>query len=386
MRLASLFALGLALALPARAQSPSNDRFDQAIPVVPGQTTYTGSNVGASAEADASNPTASCQPADGGNSVYWSFRPAVDGQVAFDFRGSSFDTVATLLDGFSFDEVGCDDDGLPGDGDVTSILIADVLRDYVYVVRVTGFSGASGDIVMDVVPADPAMLGQPASDPSDAYILPLTAEGVYTESNVGASSDLGEATPSCQANDGGNSIWRTFVAAADGVATFDLSGSSFDTVLTAHPMSFSGPGAEIGCDDDSGVGLQSLLSFPVQSGLEYAVRVGGYNGQEGQIEMAYSLAPPVATEATPTGGAGLTVAPSVVSEAAQVELDLPAAEAVTVELFSVTGRRVAVLHDGDAAAGRLALRLDASALPAGAYVVRAVGETVRLTERLTVVR
>jgi hypothetical protein len=47
---------------------------------------------------------------------------------------------------------------------------------------------------------------------------------------------------------------------------------------------------------------------------------------------------------------------------------------------------VAVLHDGVLAAGTHALRLGASALPAGVYVVRATTAADVVSRRLTVVR
>ena len=45
-----------------------------------------------------------------------------------------------------------------------------------------------------------------------------------------------------------------------------------------------------------------------------------------------------------------------------------------------------MLHDGVAPAGELALTADASALPAGVYAVRVAGETMRASQRITVVR
>lgn len=390
MRLSTLLAatLGLAFTLPAAAQSPPpNDRFDQAIPIVVGQDAYTGSNVDAFAETDASNPTASCQSSDAGNSVYWAVRSSTDGNITMDLRGSSFDTVVTLLDGFSFAEIGCDDDGIPGDGDTTSILTAPVLAGFVYLIRVTGFNGADGDIAMEVTASDGATL-QTASDPGSLYELPLTDFGSYIESNIGATLQAGEVAPSCQSNYGA-SIWRRFVAPSSGPVTIDLRGSSFDTVLNVYSFSSGLPTDEIGCDDDGIPGdgdLASILEFDAVAGTEYMVRISGFSDRTGDVMMTISDGPFVASEETPEGTVALNVAPNPVAASARVALDLPVAQAVSVELFDVRGRRVATLHEGEAAAGRLDLPVDASALPAGVYIVRVAGETVQLTERFTVAR
>ena len=67
-------------------------------------------------------------------------------------------------------------------------------------------------------------------------------------------------------------------------------------------------------------------------------------------------------------------------------LTLDAAQSVRVDVIDALGRTVATLHDGVTPAGDLTMDLDASRLPAGVYVVRAAGESVRASQRLTVAR
>jgi hypothetical protein len=59
---------------------------------------------------------------------------------------------------------------------------------------------------------------------------------------------------------------------------------------------------------------------------------------------------------------------------ARLTLELPVAGVVRAEAFDALGRRLAVLWDGPAPAGPLALALDGTALAPGAYVVRVVSE------------
>lgn len=96
----------------------------------------------------------------------------------------------------------------------------------------------------------------------------------------------------------------------------------------------------------------------------------------------------VAGEAAPAAAtSALTVSPNPAVRIASVRLVPSADGAVSVALFDVTGRRVAVLYEGSASAGAaLVLPVDVSRLPVGVYVVRAVGTGAALAQRLTVVR
>jgi len=98
---------------------------------------------------------------------------------------------------------------------------------------------------------------------------------------------------------------------------------------------------------------------------------------------------PVDAEAAPlAGGVALSSAypnPFVSKTAFTLRVDVP--QTVRVEAFDVLGRRVAVLHDGPVPSDiPLRLTFDAATLPAGLYVVRATGETVSATRRITLSR
>lgn len=91
-------------------------------------------------------------------------------------------------------------------------------------------------------------------------------------------------------------------------------------------------------------------------------------------------------EAAPAdGGFELqNVSPNPSSAELRVVLSLPAAETMRLDVLDMLGRRVAVLHSGEMAAGTHVLRLDTSRLPGGVYVVRASGATSTRTQRITV--
>jgi hypothetical protein len=65
---------------------------------------------------------------------------------------------------------------------------------------------------------------------------------------------------------------------------------------------------------------------------------------------------------------------------------LPVGETVRLEVFDVTGRRVATLVDGPVPAGVHEVRFDAAALPSGVYLYRIEAGTFQRTHRMTLVR
>ena len=135
-----------------------------------------------------------------------------------------------------------------------------------------------------------------------------------------------------------------------------------------------------------GVTLETTLPFDLVR-LEVGALDDGTT--DNLVDVFFPLLPILNATASETGpdGSGLAVrvAPNPVSGDARVALTAEAGPA-RVELFDALGRRVAVLHDGVAPAGRLPHVLDASGLPTGAYVVRVRGEAGAVSRTVTVAR
>ena len=96
----------------------------------------------------------------------------------------------------------------------------------------------------------------------------------------------------------------------------------------------------------------------------------------------------VADEAGPAAGAlALSAAtPNPTRGTARLTAHLATPSGVDVGLYDALGRRVATLAQGTQPAGDLVLDVDASALPAGVYVVRLRADGAQATARLSVVR
>ncbi len=87
------------------------------------------------------------------------------------------------------------------------------------------------------------------------------------------------------------------------------------------------------------------------------------------------------------GALGLEVGPNPVTRGtAQVRFTLPASGRAAVRVYDALGREVATLADGALAAGAQTLVWDASALPAGLYVVRVETDGGAASRRVAVAR
>lgn len=105
-------------------------------------------------------------------------------------------------------------------------------------------------------------------------------------------------------------------------------------------------------------------------------------------EWAVGYALPVSGEdgAAPLAARLSNAYPNPFRESTTLNLDVPTAGEVTVEVVDLLGRRVLLLHEGHATAGSQTLELDGARLAPGVYLVRASGVDFQLVQRVTLVR
>ena len=101
--------------------------------------------------------------------------------------------------------------------------------------------------------------------------------------------------------------------------------------------------------------------------------------------VAVLTAQATSAEGVPDAGLSLAI-PNPVRGAATVAYGVTTAGSARVAVYDLLGREVAVLVDGPMSAGEQTAALDASALAAGAYVVRLETEAGALSRTVTVVR
>ncbi len=123
----------------------------------------------------------------------------------------------------------------------------------------------------------------PFNLPDDcANALPL-CPGTVFGNTIGATND---GRSSCSPNPERNrDVWYVYTPATDGQVTIDGCGSSFSFFLSAHDGCPGGVANEIACDFDSCGGLWPTMTFDVQAGHPYYIRVNGFN----DVEINYQL-------------------------------------------------------------------------------------------------
>jgi choice-of-anchor B domain-containing protein len=91
-------------------------------------------------------------------------------------------------------------------------------------------------------------------------------------------------------------------------------------------------------------------------------------------------------DAVPEGFTLSPAYPNPFNPTTTFRVTLPAAQPLTVAAYDVLGRRVATLHEGPLPAGVHPFTFDASGLPSGTYVLRAVGATGQQTRTVTLAK
>jgi hypothetical protein len=169
------------------------------------------------------------------------------------------------------------------------------------------------------------------------------------------------------------------------IAQFDLDGDDPETVFTQ---------ADFLADPDiAGAGVTEYT--PAGTGNGYMDYIEGelflagsssFDGTPGifSVEVLSGLAN---EPETPAPVFALDVQPNPMAGAGTVRVTVGVPQALEVVAYDALGRRAALLFRGQAMAGvPVTVRLDGRTLPAGVYVVRAVGEAGAAVQRVTVVR
>ncbi len=201
----------------------------------------------------------------GGADRIVAFTPPTDGDYTLDTFGSDYDTglaVFTSCDPAS--EVDCNDDT----GGVQSELLLNLTAGTPVFVAVDGFSGATGNWVLNIqslacVDADAgSVLGTPAA----------------TGSTVGGDDDL---TISCALGGGADTV-ATFTAPASATYVFNTENSAYDTALALFDS--CGAGTELACNDDT-VGTTSEVTLAMTAGQTVLVVIDGFLGATGAFDL-----------------------------------------------------------------------------------------------------
>lgn len=158
-----------------------------------------------------------------------------------------------------------------------------------YTVVVSNRAGAieSGPAILTIADIAPLELADRFADRRTF----TSASGIGIASNDGATAETGE--PRHAGKSGGKSLWMTWQAPADGIATFGTEGSSFDTLLAVYTgtnfVEFGQRANQVANDEDRGGFLTSRLTFNARQGVAYHVAVDGFAGAAGVLVLSWNL-------------------------------------------------------------------------------------------------
>lgn len=118
------------------------------------------------------------------------------------------------------------------------------------------------------------------------------AVDVFEGANTGFSNTAGSGTDDAEAScqpDSNQDIWFVYTASCTGPVLVTTTGSTMapsnDSVLSVYS---SCGGSELACDDDSGPGLLSALTFNATLGNMYFIRVAGFQNNAGGVTVNIS--------------------------------------------------------------------------------------------------
>lgn len=275
---------------------PANDDCAGALPIVDGTN----------GPFDNRNSTDSfpwpCE-ATAGSDVWFVYTATCTGVASFDTctNTANFDPVLEVFDGTcnTLNSLGCDDDGC---NDLYPHVVAPVVQGGTYFVRVGGWAQRQGSFDVVVRCATPL--------PNDECTGALP---IFSGDNGPYSNRLATTSPEFwPCGQGGSDLWFSYRASCSTLITVGLCGAAtnFDTVLEVLSGS-CGNLISQGCNDDActTVRRSSQLSFQSVAGMQYFIRVGGYDGKRGEFEIGLSLtgAGSITTHGTGCGNVNLSI-------------------------------------------------------------------------------
>jgi len=218
--------------------------------------------------------SSTCEFAAAGD-VYWLFTSPTTGTATINTCGSDFDTVLSIHSGCpatTANQITCNDQSLSCSNVNNSFLSFNATQGTTYIVRVVGWNGLRGNVVLNVdAPA------RATADSCGAGATPLV-EDVET---IGS---LYDNTPSSQSDScGGNSAqrdaWYRFISPESGTLTVTTCGSrnflsngveGVDTVISLFDACAAG---EIACNDQAGGPCGTSSIFDSTTSIAYAGNV-----------------------------------------------------------------------------------------------------------------
>ncbi|MCX6954354.1 MAG: S8 family serine peptidase, partial [Verrucomicrobia bacterium] len=267
--------LNLARALASTSNRPFNDDFARRATITGTTNNVRGSNQFATLEAG--EPDHGVPGTTG--SLWWTWTaPAGAGKLLLTTAGSGLDTVLAVYTGdtlATLKRVAFNDDAAAGS--TASSLTFDVTPGTAYTIAVAGKNGAEGLVTF--------RLGVLAANDAFANAQVLTGSAAVAEgNNANATRETGDPTLSRAAK--GLTLWYKWVAPATRRYQVSAYGTSTDPIVGVYTGSGLGALTQVALDDDSGPGLDSLVTLSATAGVTYDICVDTASGAGGNFTLS----------------------------------------------------------------------------------------------------
>jgi hypothetical protein len=263
--------------------APANDACSNAFPITDGA--FAGCTSAATTDGSAACGTSNASP-----DVWYRYFALCDGVLDVFTCPASYDTVISVhadCPGAVGNQIACNDDSeyCGAAYPLTSHVSIPVAAATGYLIRVSGFNGASGSFILNTQLTSSA----PPND-ACANARPIT-DGAYIGSTICATPD---GSADCRVTNSGDT-WFRYTPTSSGTLSLYTCPASYDTLISVHSGCPGTPGNQLACNDDSAYcgsayPLTSFVSLPVAAGAPYLVRVSGFNGLSGTFVLNASLA------------------------------------------------------------------------------------------------
>jgi hypothetical protein len=138
------------------------------------------------------------------------------------------------------------------------------------------------------------LITPPTPPPNDNFAnaqLITGTSGTVNGTNAFATKEAGEPSHEPLGNPGGKSVWYRWTAPGSGTATLNTLGSNFDTLLAVYTGSSVGALSEVFKNDDVDPGVVTISSvqFNAVGGTTYQIAVDGFDADQGNIALNFTL-------------------------------------------------------------------------------------------------
>ncbi len=296
----------LVLGAPAAGAQTTNDSYSSPT-VLPSQPTgqVAGSNLGATLEIG--------EPALGGNggsSVHYSIVAPASGPLRVSTAGSSYDTQLGIGTGDSAASLVLLAENDDANDSLQSEVAIDAVQGQTYRIVVDGYAAAQGDFSLSWNLAAAGSTNDSFASPT---LLPPDMAGQITGNNIGATHEVDEHQVAAV---GGASVHYAITAPVTGTLALSTAGSDYDTALGAGQGASAAELVIAAENDDVDDVRTSAINIPVVEGQTYRVIVDGYQGAQGNFNLAWAFtASPVANPETGVDAQFLSLVNQARSEA-----------------------------------------------------------------------